>query len=497
MVKKIKDFLIHRDSGSWETVVGLEIHAQVVSESKLFSTAKTEFTVEPNINVTLFDIALPGMLPVLNKACVVQAVRTGLGLNGQVNKKSVFDRKSYFYPDLPQGYQISQFFHPIVSGGYLDIALGDGDERYEKRINLERIHLEQDAGKSIHDLFAGKTAIDLNRAGIALMEIVTKPDMRSADEAMAFLKALRLLLRYLGTCDANMDQGSLRADVNVSVRKVGEPLGTRVELKNINSVKFVGRAIESEAMRQICLIESGESVQQQTCTFDPSTCEIKPLRAKEDEIDYRYFPDPDLPPLYITQEFIDKQRALLPELPSAKSERYQREYGLGRYESLVLVEDKAVSDFFEEVVGFLSGADKAPREAAMWIIGEVFAAMSADGVSIQEKPIKASHLAMIIACVCEGKISRPVSKEVFSHTWETEENPQEFIEKKGLTQVSDEGAVTEWVQEILAAHMQEVEAYKAGKEKLLGFFVGQVMKKSSGKANPKIVGEVVKRLLHS
>ena len=495
MVGEVKPPLIERESGKWETVIGLEVHAQVTSESKLFSTANTSFTVEPNINISLFDIAFPGMLPILNRECVRQAVRTGLGLNGTVNEKSVFDRKSYFYPDLPQGYQISQFFHPIVTGGYLDLLVG-GQGGYEKRVHLERVHLEQDAGKSIHDLFPGKTAIDLNRAGVALMEIVTKPEMRSAEEAAAFVKYLRLLLRYLGTCDANMDQGSLRADVNVSVRKEGEPLGTRVELKNINSIKFISKAIEVESLRQIELIESGGKVLQQTCTFDPNTYVVKPLRAKEDEIDYRYFPDPDLPPLYLEQSFIDDQRRCLPELPLARAARYQQDYKLAPYEAHVLVEDKLVGDFFEDVVIALQGKPQAPREAAMWIIGEVFAATSTD-VKISDLKITPNTLAELVECVIDGVISRTTSKDVFAHMLKTGEAPRAFIEEKGLTQVSDEGTILAWAQEVVQEHPKEVEAYHGGKDKLLGFFVGQVMRKSSGKANPQVVASIVSKTLQS
>lgn len=494
MAAEVKAPLIKRESGLWEVVIGLEVHAQVTSKSKLFSTARTDFTVEPNVNVALFDIAFPGMLPILNQECVRQAVRTGLGLNGTINKKSVFDRKSYFYPDLPQGYQISQFFYPIVSGGYLDAVVGDHDG-YVKRVHLERIHLEQDAGKSIHDLFPEKTAIDLNRAGIALMEIVTKPEMRSAEEAVAFVKSLRLLLRYLGTCDANMDQGSLRADVNVSVRREGEPLGTRVELKNINSIKFIGKAIDVEAMRQIELIEEGGKVLQQTCTFDPNTCIVKPLRAKEDEIDYRYFPDPDLPPLYLEQSFIDEQREQLPELPRARVERYQEVWGLAPYEAHVLVGDRIVGDFFEAVVAELGGRPQGPREAAMWIIGEVFAATGVLGVGITELKITPQTLAELVLCVMDGVISRPTSKDVFAHMLKTGQAPRAFIEEKGLMQVSDEADLLAWVTEVLQEHPKEVEAYHGGKEKLLGFFIGQVMRKSSGKANPQIVASIVQKAL--
>ena len=494
MDTEVKVPLIERESGRWEVVIGLEVHAQVISESKLFSTARTSFTVEPNVNITLFDIAFPGMLPVLNEECVRQAVRTGLGLNGQVNTKSVFDRKSYFYPDLPQGYQISQFFHPIVSGGYLDMMVG-GQGGYVKRVHLERIHLEQDAGKSIHDLFPGKTAIDLNRAGVALMEIVTRPEMRSAEEAAAFVKALRLLLRYLGTCDANMDQGSLRADVNVSVRKEGEPLGTRVELKNINSIKFISKAIEVESLRQIELIESGGKVLQQTCTFDPNTCIVKPLRAKEDEIDYRYFPDPDIPPLYIEQSFIDAQRECLPELPLMRVDRYQKMYGLAPYEAHVLVEDKSVGDFFEEVVAELRDKPQAPREAAMWIIGEVFAATSALDVGVYDLNITPGALAELVLCVIEGVISRPTSKDVFAHMLKTGDAPRAFIEQKGLMQISDEETLLTWAREVVQEHPKEVEAYRGGKGKLRGFFVGQVMRKSAGKANPQVVASAVNKAL--
>ncbi|MCY4413812.1 MAG: Asp-tRNA(Asn)/Glu-tRNA(Gln) amidotransferase subunit GatB [Alphaproteobacteria bacterium] len=485
---------IEGKTGQWEVIVGLEVHAQIVSQSKLFSGASTRFSRHPNTQVALVDVAFPGMLPVLNEECIRQGVKTGLGLQGSIQKRSVFDRKNYFYPDLPQGYQISQFFFPLVLGGHLDVSVGK-KEVYSRRVNLERIHLEQDAGKSVHDLFPHKSAVDLNRSGIALMEIVTKPDMRSAEEAMAFVRSLRILLRHLGTCDANMEEGSMRADVNVSVRKEGAPLGTRVELKNINSIKFIGQAIEAESQRQVEALEDGQNIAQNTCMFNPKTGDITVMRAKEDEVDYRYFPDPDIPPVEIDDSFINAVKEEMPELPNAMVARFCKDYALERYEAEILSEDKDVSRFFEQAILALKvQKEGAAREMALWIIGEVFARMS-EGVSITGIALTPERLAQLVALVLNGIVSRAIGKSILDKIWQSNTNPEEIVKSEGLEQISDEETLRAWVKEIEQQHPKEVAAYRDGKVKLKGFFVGQMMKKSGGKANPQVVNAIIKEVI--
>ena len=497
MVKKEVTKNMHRiegKTGQWEVIVGLEVHAQIVSQSKLFSGASTRFSRHPNTQVALVDVAFPGMLPVLNEECIRQGVKTGLGLQGSIQKRSVFDRKNYFYPDLPQGYQISQFFFPLVLGGHLDVSVGK-KEVYSRRVNLERIHLEQDAGKSVHDLFPHKSAVDLNRSGIALMEIVTKPDMRSAEEAMAFVRSLRILLRHLGTCDANMEEGSMRADVNVSVRKEGAPLGTRVELKNINSIKFIGQAIEAESQRQVEALEDGQNIAQNTCMFNPKTGDITVMRAKEDEVDYRYFPDPDIPPVEIDDSFINAVKEEMPELPNAMVARFCKDYALERYEAEILSEDKDVSRFFEQAILALKvQKEGAAREMALWIIGEVFARMS-EGVSITGIALTPERLAQLVALVLNGIVSRAIGKSILDKIWQSNTNPEEIVKSEGLEQISDEETLRAWVKEIEQQHPKEVAAYRDGKVKLQGFFVGQMMKKSGGKANPQVVNAIIKEVI--
>mgnify|MGYP001199072442 CR=1 FL=1 len=480
-------YIIEGDTGIFEIVVGLEVHAQVLSQAKLFSSAPTAFGAAPNSQVTLVDAALPGMLPVINEVCVAQAVRTGLGINAEINLWSRFDRKNYFYPDLPQGYQISQLYHPIVGEGSVEIELEDGSS---KTIRVERIHLEQDAGKSIHDLDPRSSHVDLNRSGIALMEIVSFPDMRSPHEAGAYLSKLRSILRYLGTCDGNMDQGSMRADVNVSVRRPGEGLGTRCEIKNVNSVRFVQQAIAHEARRQVEIIESGGSIKQETRLFDPDTGETRAMRSKEDAHDYRYFPDPDLPPLVVTQEQVDAIRATMPELPDQKKKRFVEELGLTDYDASVLCADRANASFFEEVAKF------APAKlAANWITGDLFGALNKAELSIAESPISATQLGQMIGLIDDGKISGKIAKQVFEIMWQEGGVPADIVEERGLAQVSDTGAIEAVIDQLIATSPENVAAYKSGKTKIIGWFVGQVMKETGGKANPGIVNQLLKAKL--
>ncbi|GGD11131.1 Asp-tRNA(Asn)/Glu-tRNA(Gln) amidotransferase subunit GatB [Pyruvatibacter mobilis] len=478
--------LVEGATGPWEVIIGIECHAQVASKSKLFSGAATEFGADANTQVSLVDAAMPGMLPVLNEYCVEQAVRTGLGLNSKINKRSVFARKNYFYPDLPQGYQISQFELPIVGEGEIVLDLAEGVQR---TVGIERLHLEQDAGKSLHDQDPALSFVDLNRSGVALMEIVSKPDMRSAEEAQAFLKKLRTIVRYLGTCDGNMEQGSMRGDINVSVRRPGGELGTRCEIKNVNSFRFVGQAVEYEVGRQIDLIEDGGEVLQETRLFDPKTGQTRSMRSKEEAHDYRYFPDPDLLPLELTDEFIDSIRATLPEMPDQKKARFVEQFGLKPYDAGVLAGDKASSDFFEQVA---EGRDA--RVAANWVTSELFGALNKLGKDIDESPVSAEQLGELIDLISDNTISGRIAKDVFEIMLETGDAPGKIVEDKGLKQVTDTGAIEAIVDEILAANPDKVAEAKE-KPKLAGWFVGQVMKASQGKANPAMVNEILAKKL--
>jgi aspartyl-tRNA(Asn)/glutamyl-tRNA(Gln) amidotransferase subunit B len=478
--------LIKGATGDWEVVIGLEIHAQVTSKAKLFSGASTAFGSEPNANVSLVDAAMPGMLPVINKECVRQAVRTGLGLKAQINLRSVFDRKNYFYPDLPQGYQISQYKHPIVGEGEVLVDLSESESI---TVGIERLHLEQDAGKSIHDLHPTLSFVDLNRSGVALMEIVSKPDMRSAEEAKAYVTKLRTILRYLGTCDGDMEKGNLRADVNVSVRRPGEPFGTRCEIKNVNSIRFIGQAIEAEARRQIGIIEDGGTIDQETRLFDPGKGETRSMRSKEEAHDYRYFPDPDLLPLEFDQAFVDGLAAELPELPDVKKERFISQYGLSVYDAGVLIAERESADFFEKVAAGRDG-----KAAANWVINEFFGRLNKEGRDIETSPISADQLGEIVDLISEGVISGKIAKDVFEIAWSEGGSPREIVESRGMKQVTDTGAIEKAVDEVIAANPAKVEQAKA-KPTMLGWFVGQVMKATGGKANPQAVNEMLKAKL--
>ena len=469
-------------TGDWEIVIGMEVHAQVTSEAKLFSGASTEFGKDPNDNVSLVDAAMPGMLPVINEECVRQAIRTGLGLKAGINLKSVFDRKNYFYPDLPQGYQISQFKQPIVGEG--KILLDMPEERVE--IGVERLHLEQDAGKSLHDQHPAMSFVDLNRSGVALMEIVSKPDLRSSDEAKAYLTKLRTILRYLGTCDGNMDQGSMRADVNVSVRRPGGEFGTRCEIKNVNSIRFVGQAIEYEARRQVAILEDGGAIDQETRLFDAVKGETRSMRSKEEAHDYRYFPDPDLLPLEFTQEYVDDLAQHLPELPDEKKARFVADYGLTAYDADILVVEKASSDFFEEVA---KGRDA--KLSANWVINELFGRLNKEGTDLAESPVSAAQLGGVIDLIKAGTISGKIAKDLFEIVWSEGGNPAEIVESRGMKQVTDLGAIEAIVDDIIAANPDKVEQART-KPNLIGWFVGQVMKASKGKANPQAVNELLR-----
>ncbi len=478
-------------TGDWEVVIGMEVHAQVTSESKLFSGASTSFGAEPNSNVSLVDAAMPGMLPVINLECVKQAVRTGIGLNAQINLKSVFDRKNYFYPDLPQGYQISQFKQPIVGEGKIMISVGpDSKGQFEDvEIGIERLHLEQDAGKSMHDQHPTMSYVDLNRSGVALMEIVSKPDLRSSDEARAYLTKLRTIVRYLGTCDGNMDEGSMRADVNVSVRRPGGEFGTRCEIKNVNSIRFVGQAIEYEARRQIAILEDGGSIDQETRLFDPVKGETRSMRSKEEAHDYRYFPDPDLLPLEFDQAFVDALAAELPELPDVKKQRLVETQGISVYDASILVTEKAIADYYEAVVAGRDG-----KAAANWIINDLLGALNKAGKDIEESPITPDQLGAIIDLIKEGTISGKIAKDLFEIVWNEGGDPRKLVEERGMKQVTDTGAIEKAVDDVIAANPEKVEQAKA-KPTLAGWFVGQVMKATGGKANPQSVNELVKAKL--
>ncbi|MDF1634845.1 Asp-tRNA(Asn)/Glu-tRNA(Gln) amidotransferase subunit GatB [Mycoplana sp. MJR14] len=478
-------------TGDWEVIIGMEVHAQVTSNSKLFSGAATVFGNAPNANVSLVDAAMPGMLPVINEECVRQAIRTGLGLKAKINNRSIFDRKNYFYPDLPQGYQISQYKDPIVGEGKIVISLGpDRQGNFEDiEIGIERLHLEQDAGKSMHDQHPTMSYVDLNRSGVALMEIVSKPDMRSSDEAKAYMTKLRSIVRYLGTCDGNMDEGSMRADVNVSVRRPGEAFGTRCEIKNVNSIRFIGQAIEYEARRQIGILEDGGTIDQETRLFDPNKGETRSMRSKEDAHDYRYFPDPDLLPLEFDDAYVEELKAHLPELPDDKKERFVRELGLSVYDASVLVSEKAIADYFEEVA---SGRDG--KAAANWVINDLLGALNKAGKGIEETPVSPFQLGGIIDLIKDGTISGKIAKDLFEIVWNEGGVPGEIVESRGMKQVTDTGAIEKAVDDIIAANPDQVEKVKA-KPTLAGWFVGQVMKATGGKANPQAVQALVKAKL--
>ena len=483
--------LISGATGDWEIIIGMEIHAQVTSNSKLFSGASTNFGSEPNANVSLVDAAMPGMLPVINEECVKQAIRTGIGLKAEINHRSVFDRKNYFYPDLPQGYQISQYKQPIVGEGVVTVSVGpDRQGNFEDiEVGIERLHLEQDAGKSLHDQHPTMSYVDLNRSGVALMEIVSKPDLRSSDEAKAFVTKLRTILRYLGTCDGNMEEGSLRADVNVSVRKPGEPFGTRCEIKNVNSIRFIGQAIEYEARRQIAILEDGGSIDQETRLFDPNKGETRSMRSKEEAHDYRYFPDPDLLPLEFDQAYVDALAEGLPELPDDKKARLISSLGLSAYDASVLVSDKAIADYFEKVAEGRDG-----KMAANWVINDLLGALNKAGKDIEESPLSPDQLGAIIELIKEGTISGKIAKDLFEIVWNEGGDPKVLVEERGLKQVTDTGAIEKAVDEVIAANPDKVEQAKA-KPTMAGWFVGQVMKSTGGKANPQAVNQLVKAKL--
>jgi aspartyl-tRNA(Asn)/glutamyl-tRNA(Gln) amidotransferase subunit B len=480
-------YTIEGRTGPWELVIGLEVHAQVISQAKLFSGAATEFGAGPNTQVSFVDAGFPGMLPVINRECVAQAVRTGLGLKAQINLWSRFDRKNYFYADLPQGYQISQYQYPVVGTGTIEVELADG---VTKRIGITRLHLEQDAGKSLHDQHPTKSYIDLNRSGVALMEIVSEPDMRSPEEAGAYLSKLRQILRYLGTCDGNMDEGSMRADVNVSVRKPGEGFRTRCEVKNVNSIRFVMQAVEVEARRQIEVWEDGGEVEQETRLFEPARGITRSMRSKEEAHDYRYFPDPDLPPLVLDPAWVEELKAGLPELPDARRARYIQDFGLSTYDAGVLVAEKETAAFYETVA---KGRD--PKLAANWVMGDFFAALNRTKRDITDPPVTAENLGALLDLMADKTLSGKLAKEVFEAMVETGKPPAVIVEERGLKQVTDTGAIEAVVEKVLAANADKVAEYKSGKDKLFGFFVGQVMKAMQGKGNPALVNDVLKAKL--
>ena len=487
MSKNNKEYLIKRDNKEYEVVIGLEVHAQVLSESKLFSASPTKFGSEPNTQVSLVDAAFPGMLPVINEFCIKQAIKTGIGLNAKINNRSIFDRKNYFYADLPQGYQISQYKNPIVGEGSVTLDMPEG----EKKIGIERLHLEQDAGKSIHDIDPKNTLVDLNRSGVALMEIVSKPDLRSLDEVNAFIKKLRSIMRYLGTCDGNMQEGSLRADVNVSVRKKGVlELGTRCEIKNVNSIKFMQMAIDYEANRQVDILEEGGSVDQETRLFDTKKNETRSMRTKEDAHDYRYFPDPDLLPLELNNEFIEDIKKDIPELPDEKKKRFIEKFKLSPYEANILVSDIETSKYFEDV-----SIKSDIKLATNWITGELFALLNDKNIEITESPISSENLAKLINLIKDGTISGKIAKTVFEIMADGNKDPEKIVEEKGLKQQSDPKELEKIIDKVILDNPKNVGAYKSGKDKLFGFFVGQVMKQSNGKANPQLVNEILKKKL--
>lgn len=494
-------YRIQGNSGEWEVIIGLEVHAQITTNAKLFSGAATGFGAEANTQVSLVDAAMPGMLPVVNRECVRQAVRTGLAVGAQINKWSRFDRKNYFYADLPQGYQISQLYHPIVGEGAIEVTQNEKDpDSATRTIGIERIHIEQDAGKLMHDQHPTMSYVDLNRCGVALMEIVSKPDMRSPSEAGAYVKKLRSILRYVGSCDGNMEQGSMRADVNVSVRKPGGELGTRTETKNVNSIRFLQQVVEYEAQRQVDLIESGGAVVQETRLFDAAKGETRSMRSKEDAHDYRYFPDPDLLPLDLDDAFIDECRASLPELPDVKRRRYEQELRLSAYNAAVITAEHETADWFEALLAEgvakqgQAEADVA-KQSANWLMSELFGALNKLGKSLDESPVSPAQGAELLALVADGTISGSIAKQVFEIMLETGRNAEAIVEEKGLKQTSDTGAIEAEIAKIIAANPDKVEQYRAGKDKLFGFFVGQTMKAMEGKANPAIVNDILRGIL--
>jgi aspartyl-tRNA(Asn)/glutamyl-tRNA(Gln) amidotransferase subunit B len=483
--------LIKGATGDWEVVIGMEVHAQVTSNSKLFSGASTAFGGEPNSHVSLVDAAMPGMLPVINEECVRQAVRTGLGLNARINLRSVFDRKNYFFPDLPQGYQISQYKSPIVGEAEVTVELDGGRTA---TIGIERLHLEQDAGKSLHDQSPAMSYVDLNRAGVALMEIVSKPDIRDAEQAKAYVTKLRSIMRYLGTCDGDMEKGNLRADVNVSVRKPGGPLGTRCEIKNMNSINFIGQAIEHEARRQIEILEEGGQIEQETRLFDPDKGETRSMRSKEEAHDYRYFPDPDLLPLELSQAFVDELRADLPELPDQKKGRFVADLGLSPYDAGVLVAERESADFYESVLSALADRARDGKVAANWVINELFGRLNKEGQAIADSPVSAQQLSAIVDLIGEGTISGKIAKDLFEIVWQEGGDPRALVESRGMKQVTDLSAIEKVVDDIIAANPDKVEQAKA-KPAAIQWFVGQVMKSTGGKADPKAVNALLKSKL--
>ena len=479
--------MIKGRAGQWEAVIGLEVHAQVISKAKLFSGAATDFGAEPNTQVSPVDAAFPGMLPVINRHCVEQVLKTGLGLAAEINLHSVFERKNYFYPDLPAGYQISQYQQPVVGHGRVNLDMPDGTAR---EIGITRVHLEQDAGKSLHDQHPSLTYVDLNRAGVALMEIVSEPDLRSAEEAGIYLRKLRSILRYLGTCDGNMEEGSLRCDCNVSVRRLGEPLGTRCEIKNVNSIRYVMQAIEYEARRQIEIIEEGGRVEQQTRLFDAARGITRPMRSKEEAHDYRYFPDPDLLPLVLDPDWVKRLRAELPELPDAKKARLVSEYGLSADDADVLVAEKEIALFFERVA-----QGRSAKVAANWIMGELFGALNRLGIGIEQSPVSAQQLGALIDLIADGTISGRLAKDVFAEMVASAADPAAIVEAKGLRQVTDSSAIEAAIDTVLAVQAEKVAEYRAGRDKLYGFFVGQIMRATQGKAEPTLVNLLLKKKL--
>ncbi len=482
--------LIPGATGDWEIVIGMEVHAQVASQSKLFSGSSTAFGAEPNSHVSLVDSAMPGMLPVINEECVAQAVRTGLGLKAQINLKSVFDRKNYFYPDLPQGYQISQYKQPVVGEGEVEIDV----EGEPLKVGIERLHLEQDAGKSLHDQHPDYSYVDLNRSGVALMEIVSKPDMRSSKQAQAYVSKLRTILRYLGTCDGDMEKGNLRADVNVSVRKPGGKLGTRCEIKNVNSIRFIGQAIEVEARRQIDIIEDGGAIDQETRLFDAAKGETRSMRSKEEAHDYRYFPDPDLLPLELEQGWVDDLKQHLPELPDEKHARFMKDFGLSAYDANVLVAERERADYFEKVLGLVKDAKRDGKLAANWVINELLGRLNKEGHDIADSKVTPEQIAGIVNLIASNAISGKIAKDLFEIVWSEGGDPAQIVETRGMRQVTDTGAIEKAVDEIIAANPDKAEQAKA-KPNLLSWFVGQVMKSTGGKANPAAVNEILKAKL--
>ena len=485
--------LIQGKQFEWETIIGLEIHAKVKSSTKLFSSSSTKFGSQPNSQVSLVDAALPGMLPVINEFCIKQAIKTGLGLNAKINNYSVFDRKNYFYADLPQGYQISQYKYPVVGEGVVTIDLSDGQS---KNIRIVRLHLEQDAGKSLHDQNPKKTYVDLNRSGVALMEIVSEPDLRSSEEVALFISKLRSILMYLDACDGNMQEGSLRADINISVRKLNEDYGTRCEIKNLNSIKFIKQAIKFEAKRQIAILEDGGKIEQNTLLFDTQTGSTRPMRSKEEAHDYRYFPDPDLLPLNLKDEFIEEIKKQIPELPDERKKRYMNDYNLSNYDASVLTFEKSTSDYFDEVFKIHSNLKANAKLVVNWITSELFALLKKADLEIKNSPITPDNLGKLIHMILSNKISGKIAKDVFDEMFKLKESPENIVQAKGLIQVTDIAKIEIIIDKVLNDNQDKLKEYKQGKTKLLGFFVGQAMKESKGKANPKILNEIlIKKLI--